>query len=69
MNSDVEFLQSHADEWRREYPDRWIAVYGGELIAVADSQEALVSAVEARQVPLAEVVVDFLSEQRVAYLL
>jgi hypothetical protein len=34
---DFKWLTEHYQELVRQYPDRWIAVYGKEVVAVADN--------------------------------
>ena len=33
------FLESHQEEWRKEYPDKWAAVYQKKLVAVGNYDE------------------------------
>jgi hypothetical protein len=65
---DVNFLLSHMDEWRQTHPNRWVAVHN-ETFLIEDTQGKLLEAIRLKGVPLAEVLIDFISEQRVAYLL
>jgi hypothetical protein len=69
LTSDIRFLLKNVDRWRAEYPNRWIAVYNGELVAVADTQERILTAISDKGLPLPEVIIDFLGEQQYAYIL
>ena len=69
LDRDLGFLLSHMDEWRKTHPNRWVAVYGGELVAIEDSKERLLEAIGKKKLPLREVLVDFISEQQVALVL
>jgi hypothetical protein len=64
MDEAVRFALEHLEEWRELHPNSWIAVYDGELAAVAPSRERLLEALARKQVPLGEVYLDFLSEEK-----
>ena len=38
---DVLFLKAHRDEFLKRYPDKWIAIWDKEVVAVADSESGL----------------------------
>ena len=69
LDRDIKFLLSHMDEWRKKYPNRWVAVHKSKLIAVEDTQEKLLKAIAKGKRPLPEVLIDFIGEQRVAFAL
>lgn len=69
LNNDVRFLLDHMESWRQSHPNRWVAVYNGELVAVEDTQERLFRVLAEKHVPLAQAVIDFVTEERVSYLL
>ena len=69
LDRDVQYLLAHLDDWRSEHPNRWVAVYNGELVAVEDSKERLIKAIARKGLPLPEVLVDFVSEEEVSLIL
>lgn len=69
LDRDVQFLLSHMNEWRKKYPNRWVAVYKNKLVAVEDTQDKLLKAIARGKLPLREVLIDFISEQQVAFVL
>lgn len=67
--ADLRFLLDHLPEWREEHPNRWVAVYREELIVVEDTHERLIKEIKEKGIPLADVTLDFISEEKVAYIL
>ena len=45
---DVLFLKAHRDEFLKQYPDKWIAIWDKEVVAVADSRPGLTSQLRAK---------------------
>ncbi len=69
LNEDARLFFAKVDEWRRQHPNRWVAVYGGELVAVADTREAVLAAVAEKGLPIEEVLVGFVSEEPSVFVL
>lgn len=69
LERDLHFLLSNLDKWRETHPNRWIAVYNGKLVAVADTRDRLLKELEAAGVPLRHALIDFVGEQKVALVL
>jgi hypothetical protein len=69
MMSDLRFYFEHEDEWREEYPDRWVAVYDGEMIAVAETQQAVIKALQDKDISPADALTRFVDKQRYIYVL
>lgn len=69
LNNDIAFLLANLDEWRTKYPNRWVAVYEDELVAVADTSERLLEEIERKGVPVRKAVVDFITEKRANFIL
>ena len=45
FTQDHVYIEEHWEELLKEYPDKWIAVLQGKIIASADSSSALISAI------------------------
>ena len=69
MDANVRFALEHLEEWRREHPNKWVAVYDHKLVATASSKGELVGKLHEAGVPLREVYVDFISEEKSALML
>ncbi len=41
MEQNVEFLHSEHDRLRSKYPDQWVAVRGGKVVAAASSAKGI----------------------------
>ena len=63
MLKDVEYVSANVDEWRRQHPSKWIAVYDLRVVAAVDSLEQLALAVEQSGTPATELVVEFVHER------
>ena len=59
----------HHEEWRREHPDKWIAVFGGELVASDSSEDVLLGKLEKLGLPIGEVLIDFLPREDIPWIL
>jgi len=69
LNADMKYAISHTEEWRKKYPDHWVAVFNCELIAVDRSIDRFREAMEATGVPLTEVYFEFLPRENVLLML
>ncbi|MGB6895003.1 MAG: DUF5678 domain-containing protein [Dehalococcoidia bacterium] len=69
LNDDIAFLLANLDGWRAKYPNRWVAVYEGELVAVADTVERLLEDIERKGLPVRKAVIDFIAEKRANFIL
>ena len=56
----VELFESRRLQLVEQYPDKWAAMVGRELIIVADSYEGLLAEIDARGIPRRWVVIRFL---------
>ena len=63
------FWQEHHHEFIKKYPDQFVAVRGGAVVAVASNLRALVSELRARGLSPADVWVRFIAATRRAILL
>src|SRR4051812_36366700 len=61
---DVLFVWNNIAKWRELYMDKWIAVYGEQVIAVADDLDSIDAAVRTLPVPRGQV---FLQPIRASY--
>lgn len=69
FDRDLSYLLSRRDEWRKKYPNRWIAIYREEVVAAEDTGERLLAELRRRRVPLEQVIIDFVTEDEVALVL
>jgi len=63
------FLESHQQEWKKQYPDKWIAVYKEELVAIAATTADLYRELEERDIPRNHTKVHFLSTKNIRWML
>ena len=63
------FWQEHHHEFIKTYPDQFVAVRGGAVVAVASNLRALVGELQARGLNPADVWVRFIAATRRAILL
>jgi hypothetical protein len=69
MDKNVRMALANLEDWRETYPNRWIAVYKQKLIAATSSRAELLKVLHQEQVPLRDVYVDFISEEKSALML
>lgn len=69
LNRDIAYLLANLDEWRTKYPNRWVAVYDGELVVLADSSESLLEQMKEKGIPVRKAVIDFVTEKRANFIL
>lgn len=66
---DHKFFDGHVEEWKKEYPDKWAAVYKEELVAVAGNYDSLVRMLKEKGVPREKTVCHFLSTKPIHWIL
>ena len=54
-SADSAYFREHYEELLARYPDRWVAVYDRQVVAVAEDQNELISQLEREGIPPAEV--------------
>lgn len=69
LYADVRFILANRELWRTQYPNRFVAVHKGELVAVEPSREALMATITRKGWPISDVLFDYISEQPVALVL
>jgi hypothetical protein len=57
---DVEYLASHRDELTNLFPDQWIAVFDGRVVASSGSAEGLTPKLRKKSLQRAHAVIDYL---------
>ena len=62
--TDTEYRDAHRAEWLLQYPDQWVMVHNGELVAVAPTLSEGFEAVERLGIPKAKPVRAHLSTKR-----
>ncbi|MGQ9573600.1 MAG: DUF5678 domain-containing protein [Dehalococcoidia bacterium] len=69
FDNDLNYLLSRQQHWREKYPNRWIAIYGQRVVAVADTGERLLGELRRQRLPLKHVIIDFVTESETALVL
>lgn len=65
LEKNSRFFDSHSAEWRKQYPDMYLAVYQEELVCVAATGEDLITCLRAKEIPIEESYCKFLPSQPV----
>ena len=63
LEKNSRFFDSHSAEWRKQYPDMYLAVYQEELVCVAATGEDLIACLRAKEIPVEESYCKFLASQ------
>jgi hypothetical protein len=63
MDQNMRFAFSRLDDWRRLYPNQWIAVHDDHLV-VAQSKAKLLRVLNEANIPIAETFVGFLNAEK-----
>ena len=65
-DQDVLYAFDHMEEWRREHPDKWIAVYNKKLVGAEASIEALRATLAKKNISLSDdIFMTFLYKEKV----
>jgi hypothetical protein len=64
LDSDLRYALDHQEEWRKSYPNHWIAVYEQRLVATASSAEELRTLLQEQNLDIREVYLNFLHEKK-----
>ena len=62
---DLEFAFAHMEEWRRIYPNHWIAVFDQKLVAAESSPDLLLQRLREQNIPRGESFVKFLPKTKI----
>ena len=60
----VRTLDAKRGQLTREYPNKWIAMYNGEIDAIADSLEGLLEKMDSLGIPREGAVIKFMDTER-----
>ena len=52
LRKDSQFFDQHLSEWRRQYSDMHVAIYGEKLVCVAASGMELLQCLEEKNIPV-----------------
>jgi hypothetical protein len=63
FRQDMLFLDGHRDELLRRYPERWVAVYNGEVVGAAKDPKRLIRQLERKGIPPGEVYREYLTDR------
>ena len=61
--ADTEYLFGMDDEMRARYPDCFVAVYHGEVVASGPTLEEVMHDVDHREVPRSAVAIDYITKE------
>jgi hypothetical protein len=61
--SDAGYFDEHREQWLREHPDRWVAVYNRQFVGAAKDIKRLITQLERKGIPPAQVYVEYLTEK------
>lgn len=54
------FLEEHKSNLRKKFPNKWVAIYNKQLVAVADDLESLIDELKNKNISPSKAVVEFL---------
>ena len=63
------WLSKHLDQIVKQYRGKWIAIHNQQIIASATTIEELYSKLEQQQIPLKEVLIEYIPKHEVALIL
>ncbi len=64
LNDDLRFALERMEQWRVEYPNQWVAVYGRKVVAADQDPQRLENAILNANVPLADTYVEFIPKEK-----
>lgn len=64
FRQDVAQLAKKRSQLTRQYPDKWVAFYGGEIISVSNTLDKLLKFVESRGLDRSKVVAQYLDTKK-----
>ena len=67
--AETAFWEDHHQEYVRKYPDQFVAVHGGEVVATSPDLESLLEQLAARSLSVQSVSTRFVASNRYRYLL
>ena len=60
----VKVLEDKRPELTAQYPNKWIAMYNGNIVVVADSLEDVLKDMDEQAIPRKDAVIEFLDTER-----
>lgn len=69
FKEDGKFVRLHFVELVKQYPEQWIAVYRGKVVAADKELQALASKLRLEGFPLSRVVLEYMTEKKVVRVL
>ena len=60
----VKVLEDRRAELTRKYPNKWIAMYNGDVVVVADCLEDVLNEMDNQAIPRRETVIEFMDTER-----
>lgn len=69
VEAETAFWAEHYQEYVQKYPDQFVAVHGGEVVAASPDLESLLEQLAARSLSVQSVSARFVASNRYRYLL
>jgi hypothetical protein len=69
FSSSVARLFSETERLHRDFSNKWVAIYQGNIEASADSFDGLALELDSRQIPSADTLVRFIGQQEMTLIL
>lgn len=69
FRKDVILLSEQRASFTKQYPNKWIAFYGGKLVFVAGTLDELLVEIDNKKIPRDLVITQFLSNEKIVMML
>jgi CII-binding regulator of phage lambda lysogenization HflD len=69
FDAEAKALDEHHEEWAKTYPDQFVAVYGGQLVAVSPDLETVLRALAKQGLRPAQALIRFMAKEPRRFLL
>jgi len=54
FRKDGQYVEEHREALLRQYPEHWVAIFDGEVVAAAEAHEDLLDQLQAKGIPLGQ---------------
>ncbi len=69
FEKDSDFLNAHRLAWTEQYPDKWVVVFGEELVGLGETAEEALQAAEEKGAPKSRVAMEYLYGEPITMIL
>ena len=69
FREDSQYLDHHHDQFVRQYPDQWIAIYNKKVVGVHGDFEMLLEVLRKKGISPGNVVIELMSTEKVTWIL